>query len=50
MAKDVKCEVQNCTYWGQGNACNADSIYVVTHSQQAQRIEETDCKTFKAKN
>lgn len=50
MAKDVKCEVQSCNYWDQGNGCNADNIYVVAHSQQARNSEETDCKTFKPKS
>jgi hypothetical protein len=31
MAQDVLCEVDNCTYWGSGNKCNADAIYVVSH-------------------
>ncbi|GEN36791.1 MULTISPECIES: DUF1540 domain-containing protein [Aneurinibacillus] len=48
MAKDVLCEVNNCTYWAQGNKCNADEIYVVSHKgKQASTTEETDCKTFK---
>lgn len=25
---DVKCSVSNCTYWGQGNACNASAIMI----------------------
>lgn len=50
MARDVLCEVSNCTYWGEGNLCNADSIYVVTHKQvKARTTEETDCKTFEPK-
>jgi hypothetical protein len=24
----VKCNVSNCTYWGEGNNCSADSILV----------------------
>ncbi len=24
----VKCNVANCTYWGEGNRCHADSILV----------------------
>jgi len=24
----VKCSVSNCTYWGQGNNCEADMIMV----------------------
>ncbi|WP_203362861.1 DUF1540 domain-containing protein [Bacillus sp. REN10] len=47
MAKDVLCEVNNCTYWAQGNKCAAESIYVVSHhGKQASESKETDCKTF----
>jgi len=47
LAKDVLCEVNNCTYWGNGNKCNAEAIYVVSHKgNQASKSEETDCKTF----
>jgi hypothetical protein len=47
MAKDVLCEVNNCSYWGQGNKCQADAIYVVSHTgKKAGSSEETDCKTF----
>lgn len=48
MAKDVLCEVNNCTYWGNGNKCTTDEIYVVSHKgKHASTTEETDCKTFK---
>jgi hypothetical protein len=50
MPKDVLCEVNTCTYWGQGNLCKADEIYVVTHTEQAKDTKETDCKTFKPKH
>ena len=51
MAKDVLCEVNNCTYWGEGNQCNAERIYVVTHNKaKTQSMEETDCKTFESKS
>ncbi|MFQ3544661.1 DUF1540 domain-containing protein [Halobacillus rhizosphaerae] len=51
MAKDVLCEVNNCTYWGEGNRCNAEKIYVVSHNQlKTQSVEETDCKTFESKS
>ncbi|WP_338777875.1 DUF1540 domain-containing protein [Metabacillus sp. FJAT-52054] len=44
----IQCEVNNCTYWGQGNNCTADAIYVVSHAgDHASKSEETDCKTFK---
>lgn len=47
MAEDVLCEVNNCKYWGKGNKCNADRIYVVSHAgKQAEKTEQTDCKTF----
>lgn len=29
MAKPlVQCSVANCTFWGEGNKCNADSIII----------------------
>ncbi|NGP46489.1 DUF1540 domain-containing protein [Bacillaceae bacterium SIJ1] len=47
MAQDVLCEVNNCKYWGQGNRCKADAIYVVSHvGKEASDSSETDCKTF----
>ena len=47
MAIDVRCEVNNCTFWGAGNNCNAEAIYVVSSKgKQASSNEETDCKTF----
>ncbi|WP_313893580.1 DUF1540 domain-containing protein [Psychrobacillus sp.] len=47
MAKDVLCEVNNCTHWGSGNKCNAEAIYVVSKKgNQANNSEETDCQTF----
>lgn len=47
MAQDVRCEVNNCNYWGDGNKCRADAIYVVSHTgRKASNSEETDCKTF----
>ncbi|RAL25649.1 DUF1540 domain-containing protein [Thermoflavimicrobium daqui] len=52
MPKDVLCEVNSCTYWGDGNLCKADEIYVVVTSlaRKAKESEETDCKTFKPKH
>ncbi|TFB24306.1 DUF1540 domain-containing protein [Filobacillus milosensis] len=47
MAQDVLCEVKNCQYWEEGNKCVADAIYVVSHKgKEAEKSEETDCKTF----
>jgi hypothetical protein len=28
MPKGVRCSVADCTYWGQGNRCNADQIAI----------------------
>ena len=48
MAKDVLCEVSNCTFWQKGNQCTAHEIYVVSNrGGQASTNEEKDCKTFK---
>lgn len=46
----ILCEVSNCTYWGDGNLCKAEQIYVVSNKgDQARHSEETDCKTFHPK-
>ncbi len=64
MAGDVKCEVSSCHYWGEGNRCEADSIYVVNSMAegtnmeagtiggraQARTTDETACKTFKPRS
>ncbi|AOC92190.1 DUF1540 domain-containing protein [Bacillus sp. L381] len=48
MDQKILCEVNNCSYWGKGNKCTADAIYVVSHTgETAENSEETDCKTFK---
>lgn len=47
MAKDVLCEVSNCSFWEEGNQCGADQIYVVSHvGKHADTSYQTDCKTF----
>lgn len=51
MPKDVMCEVDSCTYWGNGNLCQADQIYVVNQrEEEAETSEETDCHTFEPKS
>ena len=52
MAEDVLCEVNSCTYWGEGNKCDASSIYVVHTggTTTASTSEETDCRTFEPKS
>ncbi|MBY0122859.1 DUF1540 domain-containing protein [Bacillus sp. S/N-304-OC-R1] len=47
MAQDVLCEVNNCSFWKNGNKCGAEQIYVVSHAgKTADNSKETDCKTF----
>lgn len=48
MNQRILCEVDNCTYWGNGNRCNADVIYVTNQTaEEAIDTEDTGCKTFK---
>lgn len=50
MPENVLCEVNNCTFWGEGNNCNAEEIYVVSyHGKKAEEQKETDCNTFQKK-
>ena len=47
MGQRINCEVNNCSYWGEGNKCQADEISVVSKKgKQAKTSGETDCKTF----
>ena len=46
MAQDVLCEVNNCTYWGSGNQCNADAIYVVSHKGNSDAPRLSDLTRF----
>ncbi|KAB2440492.1 DUF1540 domain-containing protein [Bacillus luti] len=32
---EVKCSVSNCSFWGQGNFCQASSIVVQPDAQEA---------------
>ena len=48
MAKDVKCMVNNCKYYGSGDACNATVIEVCAH-KNCGCSDQTNCKTFIAK-
>lgn len=32
---DVKCKVESCYYWGQGDICRADSIMVDNNKRSA---------------
>ncbi|CEG25759.1 DUF1540 domain-containing protein [Bacillus sp. B-jedd] len=47
MKIEVKCNVENCKYWAEGDECVADSIYVIAQTgREAANVEETACKTF----
>ncbi|MFZ7942721.1 MULTISPECIES: DUF1540 domain-containing protein [Bacillaceae] len=47
MKLNVKCNVENCKYWAEGDQCVADSIYVIgLHGEVAADVEDTACKTF----
>lgn len=49
MARDVMCTVENCTFWGQGNKCQAEAIEVNVDGggRKAGYTAETNCHTFK---
>ncbi|MGE7634977.1 DUF1540 domain-containing protein [Bacillus paramycoides] len=36
---EVRCSVSNCSFWGQGNFCQASAIVVQPDAQQADQIE-----------
>lgn len=44
----VKCVVNTCQYWEEGNHCIAESIEI--QPPNAHNTEETDCTTFAPKN
>lgn len=43
----VKCVVNTCTYYHEGDHCNASKIEI--QSRNAHTTEETDCATFAPK-
>ncbi|MGG0645790.1 DUF1540 domain-containing protein [Bacillus mycoides] len=38
---EVKCSVSNCSFWGQGNLCQASAIVVQPDAQEASQIENS---------
>lgn len=51
MKLEVKCNVESCKYWAEGDQCIADSIYVIgLNGREAANVEETACKTFEQRN
>ena len=49
MAKDVKCMVSNCQYYGTGDSCQANTIEVCTDKKSCGCSAETNCKTFRSR-
>ena len=47
LSPRVACVAQQCTYWGEGNACHAERIRIT--GAQARHCEDTDCATFALK-
>jgi hypothetical protein len=43
----VKCVVDSCEFWSNGNHCMAKSIEVIPPN--ASDSQETDCQTFRPK-
>lgn len=44
----IKCVVNTCYYYADGDYCNASRIEV--QHRNAQNVQETDCATFKPIN
>lgn len=44
---NLKCTVDTCNYWGNGNNCTADGIEVNNQVSSAETSDDTICKTFK---
>ena len=45
ITEGVKCVVNTCQYYKQGNLCTAGKIEILP--KNATSVEETDCGTFK---
>jgi hypothetical protein len=45
----VKCLVSNCSYWENGNHCDASAIEVNVEGggREARQSDQTNCRTFK---
>lgn len=51
MAEDVRCEVENCKFYEDGDICTASAIKVVSHDGvEAADTKETDCSTFEKRD
>jgi len=49
LAKDVKCMVNSCKYYSNGDLCDANCIEVCTETKKCDCSSETNCKTFQPK-
>lgn len=38
---EVRCSVSNCSFWGQGNFCQANAIVVQPDVQNAEQFDDT---------
>lgn len=38
---EVRCSVSNCSFWGQGNFCQANSIFVQPDDQNTNQSNES---------
>lgn len=48
MPNGVKCSVNSCHFWKQGNKCAAEKIQVNMYSEErAYKSGDTGCKTFR---
>ena len=48
MPHGVKCSVDSCHFWKEGNNCAAERISVHTYSEERAYISgDTGCKTFR---
>lgn len=49
MAKDVKCKVNTCKFYGAGDCCEARVIEVCPETKSCGCSADTNCKTFQPK-
>ncbi|MBP2649748.1 MAG: hypothetical protein H6Q74_573 [Firmicutes bacterium] len=47
ITPQVECYVANCTFWQQGNHCQASAIEV--NGLNVSKASDTDCQTFKVR-
>lgn len=49
MAKDVKCKVNTCKFYGPGDYCEAKAIKICAETKSCGCSADTNCKTFQPK-